>query len=491
MFMRNLLYAVVGAIAWFIAAPALAQTDVTGWWRAEIVHGGESEPFYFRFGPNADGAPRVRFTIPVARMHEVAGGAYEVVGDELRLTHLGVTFTLRDGGRSFDGVFPPTFVTTTEVAVRFVRAEAQAPIPTPPPQGPAPAPTWTASVGAPVWAGLVIDGGRALFVAGDDGGVTALSPRNGAQLWQTQLGAPIRATPTLRNRRLYVATDAALVALDARNGREIWRSPFGAERSPRLEIHQEGSKFDHYSSSAAVDDRLAVVGSRDGCVYALDARTGAQRWKNCTRDLVTATPVLTRDAVYYAGFDGRAYAVARTDGSELWRYDTHHAIPRDLILAGDNIIAGSRSYDLIALNARTGAHAWTRYVWYSWIDSPPVLADGRLYVGMSDAVNVFAFDAATGARVWAAPVPGWTWPRVAVNADTVFAGVVGGGYSAPRAGGFAAIDRETGALLWLHESQRPEGAAMYGFGAGPVVRGNRVFAANLNGQVYAFDSPRR
>jgi outer membrane protein assembly factor BamB len=490
--MRNLLCAALAAVAFVFASPAFAQTDIKGWWRADIAYLDETEPFYFWFGVNDEGAPRVRFSAPVARMHEVRGGAYEIVGDEVRFIHMGLTLRLAENGQVIEGELPSTYVAQEAVRARFVRVAAGPNAPGPiTPQGPAPDPAWTVSVATQVWAGLVLDHARALIVAGDDGRVTALSPRTGGRLWQADLGAPIRATPTLRGRRLYVASDAALVALDARTGREVWRAPFGAERSPRLEIHQEGSKWDHYSSSAAVDDRLAVVGSRDGCVHAVDVRTGAARWRSCTEDLVTATPVLTRDAVYYAGYDGRAYAVARADGQELWRYETGQAIPRDVVLAGENVVVGSRTYDLFALNARTGARAWQRHVWYSWIDSPPVLADGRLYVGTSDAVHVFAFDAATGARVWASPVPGWTWGGVAVGADTVYAPITGGGYSAPRAGGFVAIDRETGALLWLRESADPEGDGVFGFGARPAVLENRVFAADLNGQVYAFDSPRR
>lgn len=490
--MRKLLCAFFGAAFVLLASPAMAQTDIKGWWRADVAYNGETEPFYFWFGNNEEGAPRVRFSAPVARMHEVRGGTYEVVGDEVRFTNLGLTLHLADGGQAIDGVFPSTFVAQEDVPVHFTRV-AQGPSEPAPivPQGAAPEPAWTTSLGGEIWAGLVLDGSRAVFVAGNDGRVTALSQRNGSQLWQVNLGAPIRATPTLRGRRLYVASDAALVALDARTGRELWRAAFGPERSPRLEIHQEGSKWDHYSSSAAVDDQLAVVGSRDGCVHAFDVGDGAERWSSCTEDLITATPVLTGEAVYYAGYDGRAYAVARSDGRRLWQYETHQAIPRDVVLAGDNVIVGSRTYDLFAINARSGQRAWQRHVWYSWIDAPPVLADGRLYVGMSDAVHVFAFDAATGARVWAAPVPGWTWGGVAVGQNTVYAPIAGGGYSAPRAGGFAAIDRETGALLWLRDVPRPEGNAVHGFAAQPAVRGARVFAADLNGQVYAFDSPRR
>jgi eukaryotic-like serine/threonine-protein kinase len=487
--MRTIIGLVLVCFLAFVPRARAQEADVLGWWRADITQGDETEAFYAHFDQNAEGAARFRFTIPVVRMYEIAGGSYRLNGTELTLPSLGVSFTILDGGQAFEGVFPATFVSGLEVPVRFVRsAPPPAPFDPPSPLGPPPSPTWTASVGAEVWAGLVLDGRRALFVADADGKLTALSPQTGAQLWQADLGSTIRATPTLRGRRLYVASDAALVTLDARNGRQIWSAPFGAERSPRLAVTSEDSKWDHYSSSAAVDGSLAVVGSRDGCVYAIDVRTGAVRWRMRTQDIVTSTPALTSDAVYFGGFDGNAYALSRADGSQLWSYDTHGAIPRDVVVAGDTVLYGSRSYDVFALNAHTGEPAWVRHVWYSWIDSPPVAANGRIYTGASDALAVFAFNTTTGARIWQTPVPGWTWGGVALGLDNVYTGIVGGRYSAPRAGGFAAIRSSDGALRWILGSEhRADPDAFYGFAAAPSVLGRRVFAANLDGTVYAFD----
>lgn len=465
------------------------EADINGWWRADITQGDETEPFYFHFITNEEGEPRMRFTVPVGRMSEVRGGAYEVEGDHVRLPAFELDFTLDADRQAMSGVLPPAFVSAAEAPVRFVRSDAPPPFPElPTPLSAPPAPAWTVELGAEVWAGLVRDGSRAVLVADNAGRVTALAQRDGAQLWQVDLGAPIRATPTLHGRRLYVASDAALVALDARNGRQIWSAPFEPERAPRLPISDENSKWDHYSSSAVVDDDLAVVGSRDGCVYAFATRNGAQVWRTCTNDLVTATPALTDAAVYFGGYDHFAYALSRADGRELWRYDTHDAVPRDVAIAGSNVLVGSRSYAMTALDAQTGAPVWTRHVWYSWIDSPPVVADGRIYTGTSDAAAVFAYDAATGRAIWKAPVPGWTWGGVALAENALYVGVTGGSYSTPRTGGFAAIRRRDGVLRWmLPAAPGDEPAEVYGFAAQPVVSGARVFAADLHGTVYAFD----
>ena len=63
-----------------------------------------------------------------------------------------------------------------------------------------------------------------------------------------------------------------------------------------------------------------------------------------------------------------------------------------MVVAGDRVLVGSRSYDLIALDAATGKELWKHYYWFSWIESPPVVRDGVIYTGSSDATNVYAIN---------------------------------------------------------------------------------------------------
>lgn len=471
-----------------LAVPASTPTDVTGWWRADITYGDDSEAMYFRFGANAKGEPRVYMSAPVVRWEDVPISDFAVEGQTVKLPKFQAALTLSADGRTIDGALPPGFVSREPTPVRFVRTEKPAALaPLPEPLGPPPATRWTVRLSSEVWGGLARDGGRSIFVADVSGHVTALAQADGAQLWRSDLRAQIRSTPTLREGRLYVASDAALVALDARSGKQIWSAPFGPERVARIAIPNEASRFDHYSSGVAVDDELAVAGSRDGCVHAVRPQTGAKVWRMCTGDIVTSTPALTRDGVYFGSFDNHAYALSRADGRVLWRYDTHESIPRDAVVAGSNVLFGSRNFDLIALNARTGQRSWFRRMWYSWVDSPPAVDNGRIYSGSSDALSVFAYDEITGRRIWQRPVPGWTWGGVALGARSLYTGIVGGPYFQPRAGGLAAIDRADGTLRWRLDATKPDPLIAYGFAAMPAVSGSRLFAADLAGNVYAFD----
>jgi outer membrane protein assembly factor BamB len=66
-------------------------------------------------------------------------------------------------------------------------------------------------------------------------------------------------------------------------------------------------------------------------------------------------------------------------------------------------------------DARTGTPVWTRYIWFSWIESPVRVRDGTGYVGSSDAAKLFAFEARSGKAVWEVDAHGWAWGQPALT----------------------------------------------------------------------------
>ena len=59
-------------------------------------------------------------------------------------------------------------------------------------------------------------------------------------------------------------------------------------------------------------------------------------------------------------------------------------------------------------------------------------------------------------------------------------------YIGPRLGGLAAIDRASGRLKWIFRPPHDDKALISGFPAGPLVEAGRVYAADLEGNVYGF-----
>ena len=155
-------------------------------------------------------------------------------------------------------------------------------------------------------------------------------------------------------------------------------------------------------------------------------------------------------------------------------------------MVGDRLVVGNRCYDLLGLDAATGEVAWKRYIWSSWVESSATVRDGVAYVGSSDAAAVYAFDARTGARRWAADVHGWAWGQPAVTAARVYSGVSGQvGYPVPHGGGLLALDRTTGEVVWRYGATAPAAGA-FGFPGSVAVGEGLAFATGLDGRVYAF-----
>ena len=71
------------------------------------------------------------------------------------------------------------------------------------------------------------------------------------------------------------------------------------------------------SSSPAVFEDLAVVGSKDGFLYAFEIPTGSLRWKVQASDVVTAPPVIASGLVCHSGGGTQAFDIA--NGSVAWK----------------------------------------------------------------------------------------------------------------------------------------------------------------------------
>jgi outer membrane protein assembly factor BamB len=479
-----------------VSATANAQetvrfADLVGAWAADPVYGGESSHVALQF-LEKDGKLEARMSIPAIAVHDVSLGEVSIAGDSIDTKTLSQPLTWYPSTRTLRGFLTAEAVPVYRIPVEFTRSQ---PEPKPAPRewkAPAPKVVWSVTTGAAVWAGIERDSRGTLFVGNEAGDLRAIDAA-GKVRWTFATGKPIRGQPRAIGPHVYVAADSGfLYKLDRRSGKERWRVRIDGGSEPRIPPNEPKSRWDRYGSSVAGDGQRVFYASRDKNLYALDAETGRERWRVAAGDMMTATPALYEDTVIYAAFDGKVRAVSATDGEPRWTYDAKLAVPGDVVVAGDRVLVGSRSYDLIALDAATGKELWKRYYWFSWIESPPVVFDGVIYTGSSDATNVYAIDLVDGSLRWKTAVPGWSWQRTAVNERWVIAGTAGAGeYPGRRAGSLVALDRATGAIRWLH-LEPPSKATIeakkgWGFGASPVIGDGVVYAADLDGKVHAIE----
>jgi outer membrane protein assembly factor BamB len=470
---------------------ALKIADLQGWWSADPSFAGESSHVALHFEV-VEGKPGAKLSLPAIAAYDVSLGAVSISGNTVAMQEIEFPLTYDAASGTLRGVLPKDAVPVYRIPVEFRRGPPLVKPPPPTWQAPKPKLKWSVETGSAVWAGLARDPATRLLFVGNDAGVLHAIADDATVRWKFATGGPIRSQPTVIKDHVYVTSDAGYTCkLDVRSGTEVWRSGTDAVNPPRLPAADEKTRWDRYGSGSVADARQLYVASRDKNLYALDLGTGTPRWKFAASDIMTATPALYRDLVLIADYSGKVQAVGAADGKLRWTYDAQLAVPGDLVIDGDQVLLGSRSYDLIALDAATGRERWKHYYWFSWIESPPVVRDGVVHTGSSDATAVYALDARSGQLRWKTAVPGWAWARTPVNDDIVVAGTAGSGaYPGFRSGALVALDRKTGAIRWLHvepPSQAVIDAKQYwGYVAAPLIAGKVVYAADLAGRVQAF-----
>ncbi|MFO1338366.1 MAG: PQQ-binding-like beta-propeller repeat protein [Burkholderiaceae bacterium] len=318
-------------------------------------------------------------------------------------------------------------------------------------------------VGSPAFADGVV------YIGSDDGKLYALDAATGRQRWQHRTGGPVSSSPAVAGGLVYVLSyDGRLHALDAASGAMRWK--FATEGERRFEarglngMQPRGQTFadpfDCYLSSPVVAGGAVLFGSSDGHVYALDAASGALRWKFRTGDVVHASPAVADGRVFVGSWDGRFYALDLASGRELWHHEggvdplmhNQQGYQASPAVSGDMVYTGSRDAHVYAFDARTGAVKWSRDTAGSWVNTSPAVQDGRVHVATSDTALLLALDATSGEPLWQQPGPAYMFGSPSLAGGVLLQPVLNGSLQAR--------DRATGTLLWEFQteaSRRNEG----------------------------------
>jgi outer membrane protein assembly factor BamB len=265
--------------------------------------------------------------------------------------------------------------------------------------------------------------GGSLATASADGVtflVTAFDRLTGAKLWESPIKAEgtlpsvhdkhnlASSSPATDGERIYAWFGSGqIVALDM-NGKAVWTKNPGAEYSP-FEIN-----WGHASSLTVHEGALFLICYHDRASYllALDARTGAVRWKADQAPGVTSysTPLVVKTAAGVSevvinsslGLAGHSVAT----GERLWKFDEANRFPVPMPAVHDGIIyttRGYRSSPFMAIKpGGKGDIANTHVVWRVASGGPYISSlvhyDGLIYM-VGDVGVLSVIDAKNGERV--------------------------------------------------------------------------------------------
>ncbi len=271
---------------------------------------------------------------------------------------------------------------------------------------------WRFHAKGPIFSSPAVHGGK-VFVGSSDGRLYAVRVSDGSEAWHFATKGAVNSSPAVWNGMVYVSSlDGNVYAVDEASGAQRWRFRTGGERrfiAPGIHGLQPSTEampdpYDVFLSSPAVSNGAVYVGSGDHNVYALDAATGALRWRFKTGNVVHASPALDDGIVYVGSWDRYFYALDARDGKLVWKFATGDdtsiynqvGIAGSAAVAGGVVYFGCRDSHFYALDARTGKPRWSHDHHGSWVIASPAIAAGSVYYTTSDEKKFYALDAATG-----------------------------------------------------------------------------------------------
>jgi len=350
---------------------------------------------------------------------------------------------------------------------------------------------WKHTFDGQIWSPLTHHDG-VLYFGCDNGAVYAFDTGSQEVRWDFETKGSVRSAVVITGEKAIAASDDGfLYAVDLKEGKEMWRFGLGSGGRARvLPATTPPYEYDYMHSSPIVADGTVYIGSMDGNLYAVEADTGKEQWRFQTGAKVRSTPVMDSGTLFCASWDGHLYALDAGDGELRWKFDTGGAV-QGAVAAGDGkVVVGSRSAKIIVVNAVSGEVEWAHsHKDGSWVESSPVIREGVVYIGSSDALKLFAFDLATGEELWQFKTDGWSWGAPVVTNDTVYIGGISASpYYFPGVElepGFYAVDRESGEVRWNMTPGPIEGYITGGVFASPALADDVVFVAALDGTIYA------
>jgi eukaryotic-like serine/threonine-protein kinase len=247
-------------------------------------------------------------------------------------------------------------------------------------------------------------------------------------VWRYNAGGEIYSTPVSDGERIYFsAKKGQVVALDLK-GSKVWKKEFVRTNDAGQEIPVR------FEAPLACDDGLVFASSTRGTLYALDAKSGEEKWHYETGGIIAGSPnfINPRNIVVLDQSEGALHCVDVTTGKLLWKSEGVERCDGVPGIGKGRIVFGSCLAALHVYGA-DGTH----------LNDIEVDGDGQIAGG------------------------------VAVDGILAFAGL--------RDGSLVCADLEKGDVLWSSDESEDQAFST------PAVTGEWVIYSSDDGFVYAVD----
>jgi len=318
---------------------------------------------------------------------------------------------------------------------------------------------WSVKTGGRTVSSPVIANGIAYF-GNNNGEIFAISA-GGKILWQKEVETAIEAPPLFVDNKVIVGSlDGELRALNAKTGEEIWL------------YMTENQIIGSPNIWTSNNRKLVIVGSYDFYLHCVDPVSGKLVWKVETNDFINGTPAISGDRIVFGGCDGFIRQVNPVTGKEINNAELGVYIASSPALAGNLAFVGSHEGAFYALDLTSMKVKWKIEPRdeYSVIMSTPAADKKRVIVGSQDKY-LSCYNALTGEKEWEFRTNGRVDGSAVISGNKVLFG--------SRDGYVYILNLETGNKIWSFDTGSP-------ISSSPAVTDGRFYILTEDGRLLAF-----
>ena len=229
---------------------------------------------------------------------------------------------------------------------------------------------------------------------------------------------------------------------------------------------------DMIAGAPAIAGDVIYVASMDRHLYAINATTGKELWKQ-KLGMMKGSPLIHEGKIYVGNIDGKVYCRDAKTGEAVWMFDNESGeIASGLNIHGTNILVAAQGMPVTCLNEK-GDKAWTFDIDGGSNGTPTVSGDVCFASGCDS--HFHAIDAKTGNGLWKLELPGQAAATPCVKDGVAYIGTV--------TNQVVAIDLKSKEKIWQFEAAKKAQP----FYSSAAIAGDVVILGSRDRKVYGLN----
>jgi len=353
---------------------------------------------------------------------------------------------------------------------------------------------WKFETSARVLASPVEKGG--MVYVGDEAGVLyAIETATGKEKWKLETNGNIQAKALIVDDNVFFESANIFYLVKGTNGKEVWK--YDTQMEPLSFKYKEKTydykidPFDEKRSTATMSEGIIYIGSGNGTLYGLDARTGklSLSFESDEKSPIRSSPLLSNGRLFFGDWNGMVYCYELKTKKLLWKkktyrgekpYGTFGGVVSEFVEYQGLLYFGARNYMLNVLEAETGEKEWTfTDPNRGWMIGDPVIYKDTLYLGGSDNLSMYAFHPTIGQPFWSQNGEKNIYTKPILTEKWLLYSA-GNGYNWRDTGKLFMLNRMTGEEIDSFETPN-------GIFSSPVLVDNKVIFGCYDGNVYGVE----